>query len=195
MSHSPFTRLAGLVILLAAAAVLVFNAALWTGVIPRSWEYPGYFYLNILLSFALTGLYIRHLGKAGSLLHSGYALSAVSLFLTIGFTFYAAFAFPILQAQFPEAVGAVLSGPVNTTLVAALILGVIGNLLFFVAVFRARELPRWTIMVLLASVIATVFMLPYNIPVIVAAVGLLGSGASMLANRRGTTPEGRFQAA
>jgi hypothetical protein len=38
-------------------------------------------------------------------------------------------------------------------------------------------------------------MLPYNIPVIIAAVGMLGAGASMLAAQNEIVRDGRLKAA
>jgi len=184
MSYASYTRLAGLVTLIAGAAVILFNAVLLPGLIPSAWEYPGYLALNVLLVFALTALFTRHLHNSGVLLHAGYVLSAVSLFLSIGFTFYATYAFPVLQAQFPEAVRAVLSGPLSTAVTASMILGILGNLLFYVAVLRAREIPRWAAIVLITSAVLAVAMLPYNIPAIVASIGLVAAGYSMVTERR-----------
>jgi len=133
MSYPSFNRLAGVVTTATGAAVIAFNAVLLPRLIPTNWEYPGYLILNSLLVFALTALYIRHLQHSSILLHLGYLLSAAGLILSIGFSFYAVFAFPTLRAQFPDAVGAVLSGPMNAALMASLIVGVIGNLLFYVA--------------------------------------------------------------
>ncbi|RPJ44934.1 MAG: hypothetical protein EHM21_09780 [Chloroflexi bacterium] len=180
MSYHSYTRLTGIVTIAAGAAVIIFNAFLLPKIIPASWEYPGYLTLNILLVFALTALYTFHLKRSSVLLHLGYALSAVGLFLSIGFSFYAVFAFPTLRAQFPDAVGAVLSGPMNTALLASMLLGVVGNLLFYVALLLAREIPRWAAIVLITAAVLSIAMLPYNIPALLASIGLIGAGVSMV---------------
>lgn len=180
MSYTTFVRLAGFAIMVAASVVILFNAFLAPGLVPSHWEYPGYLALNMLLVFALTALYIYHLERSGVLLHAGFVLSAISLFLTIGFCFYAVFAFPTLRAQFPEAVKVVLSGPMNSAIMASMIAGVAGNLLFYIATLRAGQIPRWTSMVLIISAVLILAMLPYNIPAILASIGLIGAGYSMV---------------
>lgn len=180
MFNPSINRLTGIVTFASGAAVIAFNAVLLPRLVPSTWEYPGYLTLNSLLVFAITALYIRHLQHSSVLLHLGYSLSAVGLFLSIGFSFYAVFAFPTLQAQFPDAVRAVLSGPMGGALMASMIFGVIGNLIFYAAMLRARLIPRWVSAVLILSALSSIAMLPYNIPAILGSVGLVGAGVSML---------------
>jgi hypothetical protein len=179
MSYSTLIRMCGLVVILTGAAVILFNAVLWTGVIPRTWEYPGYLFLQTLLLFSLFAIFTRHVERSSALLLAGLFLTAIDLVFGVGFSYYASFAFPILKAQFPDAVRAVLSGPVGTISMLSMGLGLLGNILFYIAVLRARILPRWPAVVVIVSQVLGLAMLPYNIPVMVAAVGMIGIGFAM----------------
>lgn len=188
MSNTTFRQISGLVAVLSAAALIVFNAVLWTGVIPRSWEYAGYVYLNILLVFSVFGLYAAHLERRSSVvLHIGFVLIVLSLIFTIGFDFYAAYAFPVLQAQFPDAVKAVLSGPIRGPMNASMFLGILGYLVFFGAAIAARVLPRWSSALIILSALTSILMLPYNISGVIGAVGLLGAGVSLMRGMQSRT--------
>jgi hypothetical protein len=184
MSYANLNRIGGVVVLAAAAAAILFNAVLWTGVIPRTWEYPGYLALQTLFILALVAVLVRHVERPGVLLLSGFALAVVDLVFGVGFSYYASFAFPILQSQFPDAVGAVLSGPVGTISMAMLVIGILGNILFHVGVLRARLVPRWAPAVVIFSQVLGLAMLPYNIPVVIGCIGLTGIGYSMLSGSR-----------
>lgn len=186
MANQSFTTASGIVVFLTAAALLLFNAVLWTGVVPRSWEYPGYLSLTILLVFSMVALYIRHLQQARWFLHLGFILVVASLLFSTGFSYYATFAFPILREQFPDAVRAVLGGPISLMLWVAMGLGLVGNALFFSATLVARVLPRWVSIVALAAAALSLLMLPYNAADLVGAVALLGAGASLVGSARKT---------
>jgi hypothetical protein len=192
MSYSTLNRFGGAVVLVSSAAAVLFNAVLWTGIIPRSWEYPGYLALQTLFLFTLVAILIRHVQRAGVLLLVGFALAAIELVFSLGFSYYASFAFPILRDQFPDAVSAVLSGPVGSLSKVMLAVGMLGNILFYAAVLRARQVPRWAPAVVIFSQVLGLAMLPYNIPVIIASIGLAGIGYAMLFPNR--QPELQVQA-
>jgi hypothetical protein len=183
MSYATLKQIGGIVVMVAAAAAIMFNAVLWTSVVPRAWEYPGYLTLQTLFLFALVVVLVRHVERPGVLLLAGSALAIIGLVFEMGFSYYASFAFPILRSQFPDAVPVVLGGPVGTIMMASVVFGIIGNILFYVGVLRAGLLPRWAPGVVIFSQVLGLAMLPYNIPVIVGCVGLFGIGYSMLNDR------------
>jgi hypothetical protein len=195
MSTSSLNRVGGVVVLLAGISTILFNAALWTGLAPRSLEYPGYLGLQILFLFALVAILIRHAARPGVLLLAGFSLAAVDLLFGVGFSYYASFAFPILRAEFPDAVRAVLNGPVGTISMLSMATGILGNILFYTGAFRARLVPRWAPVVVIFSQVLGVAMLPNNIPVIIACIGLAGIGLSMLAVRPTTVADLKTQPA
>jgi hypothetical protein len=108
----------------------------------------------LLFLVGITGVYARQLEKAGWLGLAGFALLIVSWWLLTAFVFAEAFLLPPLAGTAPEFVDALLgisyghTGGVNLGAMPAIFsLGVgvsymLGGLLFGIATFRARVLPR-----------------------------------------------------
>jgi hypothetical protein len=188
MPYTAFTRFSGFVVLLAGGLAILFNVMLWIQLIPRTLEYPGYLTLQILFIFTLIAILILHIQNPGVLLVVGFVLSLVSLIIDAGFSYYATFAFPILRAQFPDAVSAVLGGPVGSLSIVSMGLGLVGNLLFYFAVIRSGIVPRWITVVLILATLLTLAMLPYNLSVILTGFGLTAIGFFMMSNKADFTP-------
>jgi hypothetical protein len=188
MPYHVFTRFSGFVVLVAGALAILFNAMLWTQLIPRTLEYPGYLTLQILFIFTLIAILILHIQNLGVLLVVGFVLSLVSLIIDAGFSYYATFAFPILRAQFPDAVSAVLGGPVGSLSIVSMGVGLVGNLLFYFAVMRAGIVPRWITVVLILATLLTLAMLPYNLSVILSGFGLTAMGFYLLSKKAEFAP-------
>ena len=187
MSYTTLNRIGGLIVMLAGIAAILFNAVLWTGVIPRSWEYPGYLVLQTLFLFALIALLVRHAERPGVLLLVGFTLATIDGVLSRGFSYYASFAFPILRDQFPDAVQAVLSGPVGTISMVTLAIGLLGNIMFFAATLRAKIVPRWASILVIFATLLVLAMPPYNLAVIIGSVGYIGIGYAMFAGKSART--------
>jgi hypothetical protein len=188
MPNNVFTRFSGFVVLLAGGLTILFNTMLWTQLIPRTLEYPGYLGLQILFIFTLIAILILHIQNPGVLLVVGFVMSLVSLIIDAGFSYYATFAFPILQAQFPDAVSAVLDGPVGSLGIVSMGLGLVGNLLFYFAVIQAGLVPRWITVVLILATLLTLAMLPYNLSVILSGFGLIAMGFYLLSKKAEFAP-------
>ncbi|MEP7241149.1 MAG: hypothetical protein ABI697_09720 [Devosia sp.] len=103
----------------------------------------------------LAGLYARQAEKAGWLGFAGYLLLSLWLALILGFTFVEVFILPPLATVSPAFVEGWLgmfNGTASTINLSSLptvwtITGplyILGGLLFGVATFRARVLPRWS---------------------------------------------------
>jgi hypothetical protein len=102
----------------------------------------------------MAGLYARQAAKSGWLGLAGYVLLSFWLTLIMGFSFVEAFILPHLaspEPAFVEAWMGMFNGPAGTfdlgvlptiwTLTAPVY--ILGGLLFGIATFRARILPRW----------------------------------------------------
>ena len=183
MSYAAYNRIRGFVVLMTGALTILFNALLWTNVIPRTWEYPGYLILQSLFLFSLVSVLVHHIAHPGILLLAGFVLATLDLIFGFSFSYYASFAFPILRDQFPDAVSAVLGGPVGSISMISMALGIVGNILFYSGVLRSGIVPRWAPIVVIISQLLGLAMLPYNIPVILACVGLVGIGYSMMSQK------------
>jgi len=102
----------------------------------------------------ITGLYARQVKAAGWLGLAGYLLFSLFYALTMAFQFAEAFISPVLATEAPKFVHGFLgipSGHTSEMNLGALpavytltgLLYVLGGLLFGIATFRARILPRW----------------------------------------------------
>ena len=139
----------------------------------------------------ITGVYARQAHAAGWLGLAGYLLFSLWLVLIFAFTFFEVFVLPLLATTAPTFAAGFLgiftgSAEMNVGVLAALwglsdALFALGGLVFGIATFRARILPRWaggalTIAIILAPVSA---LLPHEIRPLVAvpigfAIALLG---------------------
>lgn len=104
--------------------------------------------------FGMAGLYARQAEKAGWLGLAGFVLFSLWLGLIIPFSFVEAFILPSLATELPEFVAGFLG--MFTGVASEIDLGIlptlwnisgpmfiVGPLLFGIATFRARILPRW----------------------------------------------------
>jgi hypothetical protein len=102
----------------------------------------------------MAGLYARQAEKSGWLGLAGYSLFSLWLVLTMGFTFAETFILPVLATGTPTFVQGFLgmftgsAGEINLGVLPTLWtltgpLYIFGGLLFGIATFRARILPRW----------------------------------------------------
>jgi hypothetical protein len=102
----------------------------------------------------ITGMYLRQVRETGVLGLVGYVLFAVGYLVIMGVTFAAAFVLPSIAGTDPAYVSDVISvttggqaaGDIGSMQAVNVLAGVTylgGGLLFGIALFRARVLPRW----------------------------------------------------
>eukprot|EP01035_Chromulina_nebulosa_P041327 gene41327-55898_t len=102
----------------------------------------------------LTGLYVRQAEKTGWLGLAGYLLLTLWLALILGFTFVEVFILPMVASVAPTFVAGWLGmftgtaseinlGALPTVWTISGPLYILGGILFGIATFRARILPRW----------------------------------------------------
>ena len=147
-----------------------------------------------------TGLYARQLERAGWLGLAGFLALSLCWAFQLSFIFAEAFVMPLLASTAPMFVDGYLgiaagrASDVNLGALPALyaltgILYVLGGILFGVASFRARILPRWAAGLLAVASLLTpaAALLPHQvqrfaaIPVAIAAIGL---GYALWSQRR-----------
>ena len=111
------------------------------------------FIMCLLFLAGITGLYVRQANKAGWLGLIGFLLLGVSWWLQAGFVFAELFVLPVLASTAPQFVVSFLGivngtpGDMNIGALPAVfgvvgILYLLGGLVFGIATFRARVLPR-----------------------------------------------------
>jgi hypothetical protein len=151
----------------------------------------------LLFLLGITGIYARQAGASGWLGLAGYLLLGLSWSLNFAFIFAEAFLFPSLAASAPDYVTAVL-GIINGQPVAAFDIGalptlyavtgvsyLLGGLLFGIATFRARTLPRVASAVTpLAALLPHALQRYAGIP---AGLALAWLGLALLLERRRTS--------
>ncbi len=104
--------------------------------------------------FGLAGLYARQAEKSGWLGLAGFILFSLWMTIIGGFSFVEAFIFPRLATESPKLVESILKmlsnlpseidlGMLPTIWNLSGLLIILGPLLFGLATFRARVLPRW----------------------------------------------------
>ena len=132
----------------------------------------------------ITGVYARQAHAAGWLGLAGYLLFSFWLVLIFAFTFFEVFVLPLLATEAPTFAAGFLgiftgAAEMNVGVLAALwglsdALFALGGLVFGIATFRARILPRWaggalTIAIILAPVSA---LLPNELrPLVAVPIG------------------------
>ena len=151
--------------------------------------------------FGLAGLYARQADRAGWLGLIGYLLFSVFYLLTAAFQFVEALISPVLATEAPRFVESFLgivtghtgSIPLGTLSTLYQVVGglyLLGSLLFGVATFRARVLPRWAAVLLalsgpLAVIVTTVFAHPIDrFAAVPMGLALAGLGLALWADRR-----------
>lgn len=120
----------------------------------------------ILFLLGITGLYSRQVEEAGWLGLIGYLMLGLSWTLQTAFIFTEAFILPVLATTTPKFVESVLGivngfpGEMNIGAIPAVygvvgIMYLLGGLLFGIATFRARILPRWAASLLAVASLVT----------------------------------------
>ena len=161
----------------------------------------------LLFLLGITGLYARHVDKAGWLGLAGFLLLSLSWALQTAFVFAESFIFPLLATTAPQFVDAALAtlarGEASTVNLGALpliySLGVglayiLGGLVFGIATFRAGVLPRWAagLLAVAAAVTPLAALLPHQIQRLAAipvALALACLGYALWSERRAPASE------
>ena len=118
--------------------------------------------MSIFGLLGVTGLYARQAGKAGWLGLAGYLLLTIFYAVQMCFSFAEPLILPLLVPVAPTFVESVMGmssgagGPMNLGAFAVIfnilpVLYLLGLLLFGIATFRARILPRWAAVLLAVS--------------------------------------------
>ena len=149
----------------------------------------------------MAGLYARQVKAVGWLGLAGYLLFSLFYALTLAFVFAEAFILPLLATQAPKFVAGFLgiingqASEVNLGVLPALysltgLLGyVLGGLLFGIATFRARILPRWAAGLFAAGAVApfVLAVLPHPLNrtfAVPMGLALVGLGNALWSERR-----------
>ena len=160
ITASTLMRLAGLSAILAGVCFLVLGifhpVNILSSVTTATWVNVHIFAtaLGFFGLFGLAGLYVRQVEKAGWLGLAGFILFSAWMTLVCGMSFMEAFILPRLATEFPAYVTGIMgmfsSVPSEINLGALPTLWnisgpmyILGPLLFGIATFRARVLPRW----------------------------------------------------
>ncbi|MBE0684263.1 MAG: hypothetical protein IH589_20355 [Anaerolineales bacterium] len=156
--------------------------------------------------FGMAGLYARQVEKSGWLGLTGFLLLSVWFLLITGFSFVEAFILPHLAAESPafvESLLGMLTGVPSTVDLGVLpmlwnISGpmyILGALLFGIATFRARVLPRWAggLLTLAAVLIPIGGMFPHEyqakIAMIPVGLAMVWLGYALFSERRERSSE------
>lgn len=151
--------------------------------------------------FGITGLYARHVERTGWMALAGYLLLSVFYAVQMCYSFVEPLILPLLTAEAPSFVESVLGmasgagGPMDLGAFATIYLllslvYVLGLLLFGIALFRARILPRWASGLLAVSGPLAVIMgllLPHQLERLAAmpmGIALAALGYALWSERR-----------
>ncbi len=164
--------------------------------------------MDLLAMLGIAGIFARQVEKSGWLGLTGYLLFSGFWAFSVALHFIEAFISPVVVAEAPKFVEGLLGminghatefnlGALPTVygLLIGLVMYVIGGLLFGIATFRARVLPRWAggllalgtlLPVLLSSVVNHPFDRLFAVPVGLALAWL---GYALWSERREETSE------
>jgi hypothetical protein len=211
VTASTLMRMAGISAILAGVCFIVIGifhpVNIPSSVTTDTWAIVHYFAtaLGFFGLFGMAGLYARQSEKAGWLGLAGFILFSAWMTLVCGFSFVEAFILPRLATESPAFVQGIL-GMFNSV-PSAINLGVLptlwnisgpmyilGPLLFGIATFRARVLPRWAgALLVLGAVLIPVGALvpPEWQPKIMLPVGLafVWLGYALFSERRAPASE------
>lgn len=161
----------------------------------------------LLFLVGITGIYARQAKEAGWLGLVGFLLLTVSWWFQTAFVFAEAFIFPLLATTAPQfvesALGTIARGQASDVNLGALpmiySLGVglaymLGGLVFGVATYRARVLPRWPsgLLAVAAALTPLAALLPHAIQRFAAvpvALALAWLGYALWSERRAQVAE------
>jgi hypothetical protein len=207
MSASALMRLAGVSAMLAGLCFIIIGMFHPENV-PSSVTTTTWVNVHIVATalgffglFGMAGLYARQVEKSGWLGLTGFLLLSVWFVLITGFSFVEAFILPHLAAEAPafvESLLGMLTGVPSTVDLGVLpmlwnISGpmyILGPLLFGIATFRARVLPRWAggLLTLAAVLIPIGGMFPHEyqakIAMIPVGLAMVWLGYALFSERR-----------
>jgi len=211
ITASTLMRLAGLSAMLAGLCFLVLGMFhplnIPSSVTTATWVNVHIFAtaLGFFGLFGMAGLYARQVEKSGWLGLAGFLLFSLWMVLVTGFSFVEAFILPRLATVSPAFVAGILGmfsstpSPVDLGVLPTLwnISGpmyILGPLLFGLATFRARVLPRWAgaLLVLGAVLVPVGALIPPEFqPKIMLPVGLAMAwlGYALFSERRAPASE------
>ena len=193
MTPSRLMRLAGLSAMMAGLCFIVIGMFHPLNV-PAAVTTATWFYVHIFATalgffglFGMAGLYARQVEKSGWLGLAGFLLFSAWMTLVCGFSFVEAFIMPNLAAVAPKLIegwmGMFTNIPSQVDLgvlpmlwnISGLLI-ILGPLLFGIATFRARVLPRWAggLLALVAVLVPVGGMVPpeYQAKFIMIPLGL-----------------------
>ncbi len=159
-----------------------------------------------LFLLGITGIYARQVEESGPLGLAGYLLLTLSWWMQTAFVVAEAFMLPVLATaapQFVESYMTLANGTQPPMSIGALpaiynlVIGIpymLGSLVFGIAIFRARVLPRWAGALLAVTGIATPLaaMLPHTTQRLVGipfGLAIASLGLALLIGRRGKAGE------
>jgi hypothetical protein len=202
----PSIRWTGLAAIIAgilfAGIQLVHPADVLSSVTTNAWTIIISLKLAMCFLFLVgfTGLYVRQAKKVGWLGLVGFLMVSLSWWITTGYVFVELFVLPVLAGSAPEFVNSYLGivnqspGDMNIGILPALfnigsLLYLVGGILFGVATFRARVLPRWPASLLVAAAAVTPFaaLLPHALQRYAAVplgIALIWLGYVLFAEKR-----------
>ena len=211
VTGSTLMRLAGISAIMAGVCFIVIGffhpVNILSSVTTDNWAIVHYFAtaLGFFGLFGIAGLYARQVEKAGWLGLTGFILFSVWMTLVCGFSFVEAFILPRLATLSPAFVTGLLGmfssvpSEVNLGVLPTLWnisgpLYIVGPLLFGIATFRARVLPRWAgALLVLGAVLIPVGALvpPAWQPKIMIPVGMAFAwmGYALFSERRAPASE------
>ena len=192
MTAATLMRLAGLSAMVAGLCFLVigmFHPVNEPSAVNETWVNVHIFAtaLGFFGLFGMAGLYARQVEESGWLGLAGFLLFTVWMTLVCGFSFVEAFILPKLASESPAFVAGVLgmfsgaSSEIDLGILPTIwnISGpmlIFGPLLFGIATFRARVLPRWAgaLLALNAALVPLGALVPpeYQPKIIMVPIGL-----------------------
>jgi hypothetical protein len=156
--------------------------------------------MAVLALVGITGIYLRQVRQSGVLGLLGYLLWCTGFILIMATSYVAAYVLPPLADQAPGYVGDVIAvaigGPVTgdigllQTVNQLQSLGYLaGGLIFGIALFRAKVLPRWASLTLIAGSLLTLLVpvLPHSLDRLLAypvGLALICLGVSLWREQR-----------
>jgi hypothetical protein len=193
ITASTLSRLAGLSAIMAGLCLIIIGMFHPLNV-PSSVTTATWVNVHILATalgffglFGMAGLYVRQVEESGWLGLAGFLLFTVWMTLVCGFSFVEAFIEPRLLTESPAFVASLMGmftsvpseidlGILPTLWNISGLLIILGPLLFGIATFRARVLPRWAggLLALVAVLVPVGGMVPpeYQAKLIMIPLGL-----------------------
>ncbi|MCH8948491.1 MAG: hypothetical protein IH789_12855 [Acidobacteria bacterium] len=157
------------------------------------WAIAHYLALGSLVFGVLGtfGLYARQVEEAGLLGLVGFLMLFVALALFTGLAFFEAFILPVLATEAPQFVGGLFAGEISlgvleTVILVAGLVEIIGGLLFGIAIIRAGILPRWAAILFIIGILPGRFgpEVVARISSVVLGIGLAWLGYALWSERR-----------